>query len=131
MGVVKITSVYMLMGMLILISLYMKTCSIALLLVIPNLVTNVIRAKLEIIRNVVEHKNTESHLCMICLQACLISEEVIFSCCGVLLASSVKIYGYSSIFLGKFMDCFSIIPMEKQAINFPNIVHNARSCCQV
>ena len=40
MGVVKITSVHMLMGMLILISLYMKTCSIALLLVIPNLVTN-------------------------------------------------------------------------------------------
>ena len=40
MGVVKITSVYMLMGMLILISLYMKTCSIALLLVFPNLVTN-------------------------------------------------------------------------------------------
>ena len=39
MGVVKITSVYMLMGMLILISLYMKTCSIALLLVFPNLVT--------------------------------------------------------------------------------------------
>ena len=39
MGVVKITSVYMLMGMLILISLYRKTCSIALLLVIPNLVT--------------------------------------------------------------------------------------------
>ena len=39
MGVVKITSVYMLMEMLILISLYMKTCSIALLLVFPNLVT--------------------------------------------------------------------------------------------
>ena len=39
MGVVEITSVYMLMGMLILISLYMKTCSIALLLVFPNLVT--------------------------------------------------------------------------------------------
>ena len=39
MGDVKITSVYMLMEMLILISLYMKTCSIALLLVFPNLVT--------------------------------------------------------------------------------------------
>ena len=60
--------------------------------------------------------NTESHLCMIYLQACLISEEVVFSCCG---------------FLGKFMDCFTIIHMEKQAINFPKIVHNARSCCQV
>ena len=42
MGDVKITSVYMLMEMLILISLYMKTCSIALLLVFPNLVTNVL-----------------------------------------------------------------------------------------
>ena len=41
MGDVKITSVYMLMEMLILISLYMKTCSIALLLVFPNLVTYV------------------------------------------------------------------------------------------
>ena len=47
MGVVKITSVYMLMGMLILISLYMKTCSIALLLVIPNLVTYLMRQMID------------------------------------------------------------------------------------
>ena len=59
-------------------------------------------------RNVVEHKNTESHLCMICLQACLITEEVIFSCCGVLFVSPVKIYGISSVILGKFMACFSL-----------------------
>ena len=26
------------------------------------------------------------------------------------------------------MACFFIIPMEKQAINFPKIVHNAQSC---
>ena len=58
---------------------------------------------------------------MICLQACLISEEVIFSCCWVLFISSVKIYGISSIILGKFMACFSIISMEKQAMNFPKL----------
>ena len=43
-----------------------------------------------------------------------------------------KIYGISSIIRGKFMACFSIVPMEKQAINFPKIVlQNTQSCCQV
>ena len=55
--------------------------------------------------------------CDMHLQACLIREEV--SCCGVLF---VKIF---SVILGKSMACFCIVPMEKQAINFPKILHNA------
>ena len=42
-----------------------------------------------------------------------------------------KFYGISSVILGKFMACFFIVPMEKQAINFPKLVHSALSCCQV
>ena len=32
-----------------------------------------------------------------------------------------KIYGISSVILGKFMACFSIVRMEKQAINFQKL----------
>ena len=39
-----------------------------------------------------------------------------------------RFYGIFNVILGKFIACFF---MEKQAINFPKIVHNARSCCQV
>ena len=32
-----------------------------------------------------------------------------------------KIYGISSVIHGKFMACFSIVPMKRQAINFPKL----------
>ena len=47
----EITSVYMLIEMLILISLYMKTCSIALVLVFANLRSHYLLFTLNVVKN--------------------------------------------------------------------------------